>query len=311
MSIRFQLERCLFAAFRLSARLIPHRLFLACGSGFGRIAYLLDSRHRGVALENLLVAFPDLSLKERSRLLKKCYSHFGQYLFDMLTCFPRFPSGRMADFEFEGLENLEQVYGNGKGVIFYTGHWGAWELMAMAYGFKGYTVGLIARPLDNPYLHSLLDTLRCSTGNFVIDKKEGFRPMLKALKEGKSIAILIDQNVSTDERIFVDFFGKSAAATPAAGLLHLKTGAPLVSVFALPLGNGRYRFTIGKPLEVPITGDRKMDVQRITQECTRVVEQQIRQYPEYWLWMHRRWKTRPEGETAGAQALPVEESVVR
>ena len=308
MKFRYRIEQFLFGAVLLLIRILPRSIVLMAGRWLGKFARHVDGRHRRVAAENLALAFPGMEKAQRAAILRRCYEFFGMYLFDMLTCFPKFPPERMKDFEYEGLEHVEAAYKRKMGVIFYTGHWGGWEFMAMAHGLKVHPGGVIARRLDNPYLQNLLETLRCSTGNFVIDKKEGFRPMLKAMKEGKGIAILIDQNVTTDERVFVDFFGRSASTTPVAGLLKLKTGAALVSVFALPLPGGRYRLSYGKPLDVPLTGDRKTDVLRITQECTREIEQQIRRYPEYWLWMHRRWKTRPD--PAEDSRVLVDEKVV-
>lgn len=293
MKTRFHFERLLFACVLFSARIFPRRAVLFAGRWFGKLAWALDARHRAIALANLSQAFPNLEEKKRRAIVLRCYEFFGTYLFEMLTLFPEFQSSRMEDFEYEGLDNLEEAYRRKKGVILCTGHFGVWELMGMAHGFKGYPMGVIARTLDNPYLQKLLDTLRRSTGNSVIDKKQGFRPMLKALKEGKGIAILIDQNVTTEDRIFVDFFGRAASTTPAVGLLKIRTDAAVLPAFALPLGKGRYRFSYGRPLEIPLTGDRKTDVLRITQEYTRAIEEQIRRYPEYWLWMHRRWKTRP------------------
>lgn len=301
MKARFYFERLLFACALFVARILPRRVVLFAGKCFGRLAWALDARHRTTALENIAQAFPNLEERSRRAIILRCYEFFGTYLFDMLTFFPKFQSERMDDFEYEGLENLEEAYRRKKGVILCTGHFGAWELMGLAHGFKGFPMAVIARTLDNPYLQQLLDTLRRSTGNLVIDKKQGFRPMLKALKEGKGIAILIDQNVITDDRIFVEFFGRVASTTPAVGLLKLRTDAAVLPAFALPLGRGRYRFSYGRPLDIPLTGDRKTDVVRITQEYTKAIEEQIRLHPEYWLWMHRRWKTRPaeSGESAG------------
>ncbi|HSB61814.1 MAG TPA: lysophospholipid acyltransferase family protein, partial [Vicinamibacteria bacterium] len=119
------------------------------------------------------------------------------------------------------------------------------------------------------------------------------RPMLRALRDGQGIAILIDQDVIGDERVFVDFFGRPASTTPALALLRLKTGAPLLPVFAIPLPGDRYRFRYGPPVEVNLSGERSEDVARITRACTRVLEDEIRAHPSYWLWMHRRWKTQP------------------
>jgi KDO2-lipid IV(A) lauroyltransferase len=166
--------------------------------------------------------------------------------------------------------------------------------MALAHGAKGWPLELVVRRLDNPYLESLLRKLRTSTGNAIIDKKQGFRPMMRALRQGKGIAVLMDQNVSTEDRIFVDFFGKPASTTPSVALLKLKTDATLMATYSYPLPGNRYRFVYGPALEVPLTGNREIDVHRITQECTRTIENFVREHPECWLWMHRRWKTQPE-----------------
>lgn len=302
--MRFQLEKIAFWFVIQCARVVPRSLLLAMGRVLGSVAYHLDRRHRIVALQNFQAAFPDVSSAERNSTIRNCYRFFGSYLFDMLSCLGRgFPAKRMNDFEYEGLDHVDAAYAAKKGVIFFTAHWGAWEMMAVAHGFKGYPLGVIARALDNPYLEGLLKTFRTSTGNFVVDKREGFRPMLRAMRDGKGIAILIDQNVGTEERIFVDFFGRPAATTPAVGLVKLKTDAALIPVFALPLERNRYRFIYGAPVEVPLTNDRKADVVQVTQECTHVIEKMIRQQPQYWLWMHRRWKTQPP-ETIARASLP-------
>jgi KDO2-lipid IV(A) lauroyltransferase len=212
----------------------------------------------------------------------------------MLTCFPALPESRFQNFEYEGVEHLVEAYRRGKGIILYGGHFGAWELMALAHGARGWPLELVVRRLDNPYLESLLAKLRTSTGNVIIDKKQGFRPMLKALREGKGIAVLMDQNVRTEDRIFVEFFGQPASTTPSVALLKLKTDAALISVHSYPLPNHRYRFVYGAPIDVPLSGKREIDVQRITQECTSAIENFVREHPECWLWMHRRWKTQPQ-----------------
>ena len=292
--LRFQVERFLFWWIRALAGVLPRNLVLSLGRMCGRLAFHLDAPHRKVALGNYAIAFPEATAQKARSTVRSCYEFFGQSLFDLLTFFPRMTSDRMNAFEFEGLEHVDAAYAGGKGAIFFTAHFGGWELMGMAHGYKGYSMGLVIRKLDNPYLNRLLDTLRRSTGNFIIDKWDSFRPMLRAMREGKGIAILIDQNVTTEDRIFVDFFGRPASTTPVLGLLKLKTGAALVPAFALPLPGNRYRLVYCPPVEVPLSGDRREDVWRITQECTRVIEQHVRENPQYWLWMHRRWKTRPE-----------------
>lgn len=291
--MRYRLEHLIFKGIRFLVRLLPRRTLLATGEAAGRLAFRLDGRHRKVALENLGAAFPGMAADEARRIAREAFAFFGRYLFDLVSCLPAFPAERMATFECQGLEHVVAAHAEGKGVLYFTGHFGGWELMAMAHGARGYPVGVIARRLDNPLLERDLLALRASTGNFVIEKRDGFRPMLKALREKKGIAILIDQNVSGDERVFVDFFGRPAATTPALALLHLKTGAPLLPVFAIPLSGDRYLFRFGPRVDVPLTGDRTADVRGVTQACTRVLEDAIREHSSFWLWMHRRWKTAP------------------
>jgi Kdo2-lipid IVA lauroyltransferase/acyltransferase len=310
MNLRYQLERFGFWIARVLGRIFPRSIFLRFGNAFGSLAYSVDRRHREVAIQNYQTAFPDSPREQAKANIRKSYQFFARYLFDMLTCFPAFPADRMKSVEYEGLDNVDAGYARKKGILFFGGHLGAWEMMAMAHGYKGYPLGVLARKLDNPYLESLLSHLRTSTGNFVIEKREGFRPMLRAMKEGKGVAILIDQNVVTEERIFVNFFGKLASTTPALALVKLKTDAALIPVYALPLPGDRYRFSYGSPVEVPVSGDRKTDVRAITQACTAVIEEKIRQHPEYWLWMHRRWKTRPK-EEEGFAAEPAEVAEVK
>jgi KDO2-lipid IV(A) lauroyltransferase len=291
--VRYRLEHLLFKVVRFLVGLLPRTTLLATGEAAGRLAFHLDRRHREVALDNLRVAFPGITPPEALRIAREAFGFFGRYVFDLVSCLPSFPTERMARFECQGLEHVVAAHAEGKGVLYFTGHFGGWELMAMAHGARGYPVGVIARRLDNEHLEAEILALRASTGNFVIEKRDGFRPMLKALREKKGIAILIDQNVSGDERVFVDYFGRPAATTPALALLHLKTGAPLLPVFAIPLPGDRYLFRFGPAVEVPLTGDRKADVVGVTQACTRVLEDAVREHPTFWLWMHRRWKTAP------------------
>ena len=159
--MRYQLERFAFWIIRSLAALLPRKAVLAFGRAFGFLAFYLDRRHRDVALQNFGVAFPDVPAKQSANTVRKCYSFFGQYLLDMLTFFQCFPPERMRDFEYEGIDNLEAGYARGKGVIFFTAHWGAWELMAIAHGYKGYSLGAVVYllrklPFHNPLWHAMV-----------------------------------------------------------------------------------------------------------------------------------------------------------
>jgi len=226
-------------------------------------------------------------------VIRASFAFFGRYVFEGLSYLPRFPSSQLDRFEHVGFEHLQNALALGRGILTFSGHFGGWELQAIVAGTKGVGVSVLARPLDNPWIEARFRALRRSTGNEVIDKRDGFRGMLRALRENRLVAILIDQNVTSDERIFVDFFGVPASTTPVLGLIHRKTGAPLLPVFAHPLEGGRWRLEYGPVLEVETTDDRDADVLRITQACTRVIEEKVRAHPHLWLWMHNRWKTRP------------------
>jgi KDO2-lipid IV(A) lauroyltransferase len=269
---------------------------LKLGEWFGALAYNLDGRHRKIALKNISTALPELDDSEAKNAIRECYRYFGQYLFDMLRSLHGSNKKLYEQCQFSGIDNLKTEIEKKKGVILFTGHYGAWEMMAAAQGAKGFPMSVVARTLDNPYLEKLLRKFRMRTGNSVIEKSQGFRPMLRTLKEGKPLAILIDQNVTTEDRIFVDFFGRPASTTPALALLKLKTDCALIPCFSRPLSDGSYRFEYGKPLDVVLTGERKQDIFRITQACTNMIEEAIRKHPQYWLWMHRRWKTQPSAE---------------
>ncbi|HJZ11066.1 MAG TPA: lysophospholipid acyltransferase family protein [Acidobacteriota bacterium] len=311
MNIRYKTEGAILGIVRSVVSLIPAGVALFLGTTFGRVAYYMDARHRKVAFANFAVAFPQASRQQARKTIRDCYAFFGSYLFAILRYWKGFHAGEM-HFEFEGLENLQAAYERNRGVICFTGHYGVWELMAIAHGLQGFSLGVVARKLDNPYLDGMLTAFRTSSGNFVIDKRAGFRPMLKALREGRGLALLIDQNVTTDDRIFVEFFGKQASTTPALALLKLKTDCSLIPAFAQPLSRNRYRFIYGPPVEVPRSGNRQEDVGRITQACTAIIEDQIRLAPRYWLWLHRRWKTQPGllDPLPGAQAVEQSQSVV-
>jgi len=294
-NVRYEIERMLFWCVVRAAKILPHGALLAAGRFFGSFAYFADARHRQVALDNVQLAMPETSKSEAKKIVRNCYRFFGASLFDILSSFPELNRAKMDDFEYEGLEHVEAAYAKGKGAIFFTAHWGGWEQMGVAHGAKGHPMGLVARTLDNPYLDAALERFRRSTGNFLIDKNNGIRPMFRALREGKGLAILIDQSVSSGDRIFVKFFGHTAATTPILGYLKLRTDASLIPSFALPLPKGRYRFIYSAPVEVTLTGDRKQDVWEITQVCTQAIEEQIRRYPDFWLWMHNRWKMNRQG----------------
>lgn len=282
------------------ARVLPRRALLALGGLLGALAGRVDRRHAAVARGNLASALgAELGPEERERLLRACWRHFGRITLDALA-FPRLRArdvGRV--LVPEGEEHIREAFARGRGVLVFSAHFGHWEAGAILFGQLGYPFAVITRPLDNPILERLLARLRRGTGNAVIHKKRAVRETLKALASGAGVAILIDQD-ARDEGVFVPFFGRPASTTPTLALLALRTDAVVLPVFARVEPDGRIAVHAEPPLAIAPTGDRESDIVRLTAACTAVVERWVRRHPEQWLWMHRRWKTRPPGEGGAA-----------
>ena len=280
------------------ARVLPRRGLLTLGGAAGALAGRIDRRHTAIARENLRAAYGDaMPEAERERLLRACWRHFGSITFDALA-FPRLDRNAFDSIlDVQGIDNLREALSQGRGALVFAAHHGHWEAGAYATGRAGIHAAIIARPMDNPRLDRRLVELRGGAGNTVIPKRRAVRESLRALARGDCVAILIDQDAGPDG-VFVPFFGRLAATTPTLAILALRTEAPIVPLFSHVGSDGTISVHIGSVVPTRPTGDRDADVLRLTAECTAMVERWARQSPEQWLWMHRRWKTRPPGETA-------------
>lgn len=300
--LRFRIEAAVFTAALAVARLMPRPLLLFLGTLTGTLGYLLDRRHTGIALENLRQAFgPTLPSREARRIVRACWRHFGRTTMDTLNLsrLNRESAGR--DVHYEGLEHLRAAYAAGRGVLVFTGHFGHWELAAVMQGHIGLPLALVVRPLDNPRLERMLADLRGGSGNRIVHKRNAVREMMKALRDKICVALAIDQD-ARGSGLFVPFFGRLASTTPTVALLALRTGAPIIPCSCRPEPDGSYTILYEPPLEVRESGDRDADLLRLTAQCTSIIERWVRERPELWLWMHRRWKTRPPGEAAGGRS---------
>jgi KDO2-lipid IV(A) lauroyltransferase len=191
--------------------------------------------------------------------------------------------------EFEGEERVRQAHALGRGTLFFTGHFGFWEVHAIAHGLHLYPMSVLARALDNPHLNNLLERVRLTTGTSVIYRRGAIRRVLRALAANQGVGLLIDQHIQPPEAVYVDFFDRPAATTAALAALALRTGAPVIPLFALPLPRGRYRLVYEHPVDPP-TSDSPDAIREFTQRCTDVLEMYVRRHPALWLWMHRRWR---------------------
>jgi Kdo2-lipid IVA lauroyltransferase/acyltransferase len=293
--VKHALEYAAVASVRTLVRLLPDFVVRAMGSTIGLISYLVDAPHRRVALANLAQCFPNRSEAERRAIARRTFRHFGQLLLELLRFGAR---DRARMVEIEGAERVRHAYAKGKGVLFFTGHFGFWELHAIHHGSAFEPIGVIARALDNPRLNALLERIRGATGNHCIYREGAVRRVLKTLHGGHGVAMLIDQHMHSPDAIWVNFFERPAATTSTLAALALRTEAPVIPVFALPQPGGRYKFVYEAPVEPP-SGEGPEAVREFTQRCTDVLEMYVRRHPELWLWMHRRWRDEPAPVTTG------------
>ncbi len=246
---------------------------------------------RRVAHTNLSFAFPDWSFEQRNLVIDGVFRTIGRLLVG-LARFPSLNVGNIHDWiSYEGLENYRAAKAEGRGILVATAHLGNWELSAFAHALMTEPMHVMVRPLDNPLVDNLVEHRRTLSGNQLIYKKEAARAVIKALRANEAVGILIDQNTTPAEGVFIDFFGKQACATSAFVKFAYHSGTPIIPGFAL-WDETRQRYRLHFLPKVELTGDVQTDTQRIHS----VLESVIRRHPDQWMWIHRRWKTRPPGE---------------
>jgi Kdo2-lipid IVA lauroyltransferase/acyltransferase len=279
--------------------LLPSSMAMGLGRRMGRLAYLFARELRRTADINLRLAFPEKTEKERALLVRECFDSLGR----LLGFFSQFSSRSLEHLQslmhVEGLHNLEVAKAiRGNKLILYTGHLGAWELTSFGLSLVGHPFAFLVRRLDNPRIEDMVDGIRKRFGNQTLDKLSAARSMLKILRSGDTpLGLLPDLNTLDDEAIFIDFMGVPAATTFVVAKLAVRTKTPLVPVFA-PWSEekGKYLLIVEEPIQIETTGDEEADVRKVTVELTQRIENQIKHYPGQWLWIHKRWKTRPPGE---------------
>ncbi len=277
--------------------LLPRPLARVFGVWLACIAYWFRPALRRTAEFNLWIAFPEWRRRERRRIIRNLIRQVGW----MAAEFAHFPEYNRKNIErivvLEGFENFEAAQRRGKGVLFLTGHMSAWELAPFAHALYGYPLHFLARPIENSRVNTLVDRYRCLSGNQPINKNQSARAIRSVLRSGGTVGVLIDHNTSHEEGVFVDFFGLPACTTTGLARFALRTGATVVPGFLTwDPGLHKYRLSFDSVVELIRTGDEERDVRENTARFTRVVEDYIRRYPDQWLWVHKRWKTRPPGE---------------
>jgi Kdo2-lipid IVA lauroyltransferase/acyltransferase len=275
---------------------LPHRVARALCAGVAMLCYVFWPRLRRAGLFNLRLAFPEWPEQQRQRVLRGEFRNLGR----MLADFAHFPHWNRVNIEkliiYDGFENYDAARKEGKGVLFLTAHFGNWELGSFAHGVYGYPCRFVVRQMDNPLIDDLIDRYRSASGGKSIEKGEFARQVLRAFEQGEAVGVLIDQNMLAGEGVFVDFFGRPACTTTGPARVVRRVGVPMVLglvIWDTKLKKYRLRFD---RLDWIKCGDPDKEIEINTANFTRRIEEYIRRYPEQWLWVHRRWKTRPPGE---------------
>ena len=277
--------------------LMPRPVSRALAIGLGQVVYLLHFRLRQVGMRNLAMVFPEKSEAERARILRGVFTSLARQLAELCQ-FPKYTVENIEEVvAYDGLENYERAYAQAKGVLFLTAHFGGWELSAFAHSLHGHWLHIVMRPMDNEYLDRLLQHYRTMHGNKTVAKDDFVRGLLAAMKAGETVGILMDTNMTPPQGIFVDFFGIPACTASGLARIALRTDAAVVPGFTIwDPALGKYRLRFDPALQLVRTGHLEADIAANTQMFTKVIEDYVRKYPDQWLCVHRRWKTRPEGQ---------------
>jgi KDO2-lipid IV(A) lauroyltransferase len=295
--MREKIEYWLVLSVARSLGWMPRWLAGLLAAALAWAVYRLHGRLRRVGTRNLELALPEASALERERILRGVYRSLGRQLVEFCRM-PRYTAENTKDWiRCDGLEQYRTAQARGRGVLVLTGHLGAWELSSFYHSLMGYPMGMVIRRLDNRQLDEFVNGIRCLHGNQVLHKDDFARGLLTAMRTGGTVGILMDTNMTPPQGVFVRFFGRTACTASGLARVALKTGAAVLPGFMVwEPAERRYVLRFGPELEFDRTGDAEADILAATQHCNDVLEAWIRRYPDQWLWIHRRWKTRPEGE---------------
>jgi Kdo2-lipid IVA lauroyltransferase/acyltransferase len=274
----------------VTATQIPWKIARLVGS----LWYALDGRHRKIALKNLERAFKDeLTDRQRRALCRDTFIHLTCVFLELPHLLKLTKDNLDRFITFSNDEHLHAVVRQNKGALVMASHFGNWELMSLAFSLRYYPFNVVVRPLDNPLLDRLIERIRSGGGNRTIPKGGSARDILRLLRHGQAVAMLIDQNVDWYEGVFVPFFGEIACTSKALATLALRTGVPVLPVYNFRLPDGRYQMVFEPEVQLIRTGDMNADIEENTALFNRIIENYVRAHPGQWLWLHQRWKTRP------------------
>jgi Kdo2-lipid IVA lauroyltransferase/acyltransferase len=290
--IKHSTQYLVFLLFSTLLNFLPYSWSKKAGRNLGLFFYYIDKRHRDVTIENLESTFGSKATKnEIETIAKNCFQNLGMSIVEIIRLEKFNQKEFLKTISVEGFSNYRDAVKKGKGLVLIGAHFGNWELLGIAISLlfqKGY---MVARKMDNPYLQNKIDKIRTSTGNHVINKNDAFWEMIKLLKKGELVCLLMDQNVVKREGVFVPFFGRAACTNKGLAMILLKTKTPMVPIFIIRQNDGSHRIVVKPEIPLVQTGNLKNDIRQNTANVNLAIEEIVRQYPDQWLWMHRRWKT--------------------
>ncbi|MBV8891478.1 MAG: lysophospholipid acyltransferase family protein [Acidobacteria bacterium] len=277
--------------------MLPRRLARTLAIALAWLVFALHARLRRVGMRNLELAFPEKSKSERQKILRGTFTSLGRQLAEVCL-FPSYTRENVSEvIVYDGFENFDHAQRRGRGVLYLTAHLGGWELSAFAHSLQGHPLRVVTRSLDNPYLEALIKHYRTMHGNTVVDKDNFVRGLLSAMKMGDTVGILMDTNMTPPQGVFVDFFGTPACTASGLARIALRSHAAVVPGFTIwDAVLGKYRLCFEPAVNLIRTADEEADVVANTALFTTIIEDYVRRYPDQWLWVHRRWKSRPPGE---------------
>ncbi len=295
--MRQRLEFIIVFALVRGLGLLPRRWSRAIGAGLGAVAFAFTGRLRRTGERNLALAFPESDAAWRSKTLRRLYRNLGLQLAEFCRM-RRYTSDNTRSFlRYAGLEHYLAAREARHGVLVVTGHLGMWEISSFYHSLMGYPMSMVIRRLDNPMVDRLVNGIRCLHGNTVLHKDDFARGLLGAMRRGDTVGILMDTNMTPPQGVFVDFFGTLACTASGLARVAMRTQAAVLPGFLTwRAAENKYVLEFGERLQLVRSGDDDEDILVNTQICTTAIEDWVRRYPEQWLWVHRRWKTRPAGE---------------
>jgi KDO2-lipid IV(A) lauroyltransferase len=284
--------------FSFLINLLPESIALWVGRQMGNAAYYLDWEHRNVALQNLHIAFgQEKSEEERRTIAKRNFQHMGMMVIEFFRILGMDTETYKKKVSVEGLEEALKLLEKKKGGLLLIGHFGNWELMGFMAKVIGNPILAVAKPIKrNERLYRFIQEIRDKAGLHLISPENATQKVINALSKNRLVGIMIDQRAKRSRAVWVEFFGKKAPTTRGLAVMAIRSGAPVVPVFMIRNGFQKHRLLVKDPIELVLTGDMNKDVEINMQRFTRILESMIREYPDQWVWIHRRWERKRNSE---------------